>query len=334
MSHEIANQIGIVSINCNFHARKLAEKVFQDPTCYFKPWEYGEILWGENPRIPYLLGFYSNGRKVIEAHYNMIDLYPQDFILEQRPALVHWLGTDIVHAIENKIHGEKRMFEKLSHPNIVNLVHLQEHKDELLEVMPHAHFEIVPLPPYVMYEPEPFEDPLVVSVYMPNLRTDFYRMETIVNAAAKFPETRFEFYYYYDEHEELIRGTTNCYRVPRRDEQGMKDQIRRSKLFIRIPVHDGLSVQALEFATAGRSVIYNKNLPFMDYCETTGEMSSDVPRLASLIEKALARTEPNQEMAKFYREEYGHEKYLSRIAEIVGWFDEWQAPAREHRAVV
>jgi hypothetical protein len=250
----------------------------------------------------------------------MIGLDPRSSVLYQPPAIIHWVGTDIVNAVENFMDGEKRMFEKLSDPNIVHLVHLEEHLIEMKEVMPHANYRIIPLPPYAFFEPEPYPDGIpVVSVYMPTLRQEFYRSETIVQAAMKFPEVRFEFYYYYDKRkeEEPIRGTVNCFRVPSRDEEGMKEQIRKSRAFIRIPVHDGLSVQALEFASAGRSVIYNKNLPFVDFCETDGKLESDVPRLASLIQKVLDRTEPNFEMSKHYREEFSHEKYLAKITEVV-----------------
>lgn len=312
----LSEQIGLLSINCNFHAKKLAEKVFGDLGCYFSGYNYVDVL--KSDRIPYIMGWYCNNRKTLEAQYNLIDCNPSKNCLYQRPAIIHWLGTDILNAHALRDCGEVRMFEKLSHGAIIHLVHTEEHLAEMKAVMPLANYMVIPLPPYVIHEVTPFEERPVVSVYMPTLRRDFFRFETILQAASHFPEVRFEFYYYYDKFEGgdiPIENTVNCFFVSARDEEGMKEQVRRSRAFIRIPEHDGLSVQALEFATAGRSIIYNKHLPFVD--EVKNDAPNMVDELCTHIKTALTREEPMYEMAAHYRKEYGHEMYLARVGNAV-----------------
>lgn len=312
----LSNDIGLLSINCNFHAKKLAEKVYGDPSCYFSGYDYMSVL--KSDRIPYIMGWYCNNRKTLEAQYNLIDCNPHRDCLYQRPAIIHWLGTDIMNAQTLKDIGEVRMFEKLSHGAIINLVHTEEHLAEMMEVMPSATYLTVPLPPYIIHEVTPFEEKPVISVYMPTMRREFFRFEEILRAADHFPEVRFEFYYYYDKFEGddiPIQNTVNCFFVSAKDEEGMKEQVRRSRAFIRVPIHDGLSVQALEFATAGRSVIYNKHLPFID--EIKPDTTTLVSDLCDKIKLALTREEPMYEMAAHYRKEYGHDAYLAKVAGAV-----------------
>lgn len=312
----LSNDIGLLSINCNFHAKKLAEKVYGDESCYFSGYNYADVL--NSDRIPYIMGWYCNNRKTLEAQYALIDCNPSSKIIYQRPAIIHWLGTDIMNAHTLKEIGEVRMFEKLSHGAIINLVHTEEHLAEMKEVMPNATYMVVPLPPYIIHEVTPFEEKSIISVYMPTMRRDFFRFETILQAASHFPEVRFEFYYYYDKFEGgdiPIQNTVNCFFVSAKDEEGMKEQVRRSRAFIRIPVHDGLSVQALEFATAGRSIIYNKHLPFVD--EFKDDAPNHVEELCKHIREALTREEPMYEMASLYRKQFGHEEYLAKISNVV-----------------
>jgi hypothetical protein len=184
--------------------------------------------------------------------------------------------------------------------------------------MPNATYMVIPLPPYIIHEVTPFDEKPMISVYMPNMRREFFRFEEVLQAASHFPEVRFEFYYYYDKfvgNDIPIQNTVNCFFVPARDEEGMKEQVRRSRAFIRVPVHDGLSVQALEFATAGRSIIYNKHLPFVD--EIKSDTTTLVSDLCEKIKLALTREEPMYEMAAHYRKEYGHEAYIAKVTNAV-----------------
>lgn len=317
---EIFDNIGLLSIYGNWHARRIADLVFGNPDLYWRGHEYREVH--ATGLIPYVIGFFAKDFKNRYAHYRLIDCDPAERVKSQKPAIIHWVGTDIINAQAQWEWGERRMFEKLSHPNIVNLVHLDEHLEEMKCVMPDAHYEIVPLPPYRDFEVSPFQSPImqpVISVYMPGQRQDFFNMPLIKAAAKKFPDARFEFYHHMEraEQDEPIEGTINCFRVPARDDDGMKKQISRSKLFIRVPVHDGLSVQVLEFATAGRSVIYNKDLPHLDYFEATDNHEDNVARLVYLIKQALARKTPNEEMAQYYRQHHSRAKYLNQMAGII-----------------
>lgn len=315
----LSDKLGIMSIHCNFHAEELARKVFGDETCFFKPYTHYDLL--KTDRIPYSLGWYCDNRKTLEAQYTLIDCNPAKACLYQRPAIIHWVGTDIMHAHQLKSVGEKRMFEKLSHGAILNLVQSEEHLAEMKEVMPLANYLVVPMPPYVIHDLTPFDEKKVISVYMPTTRKDFFRYNLILEAAVKFPEVRFEFYYYYDRFvgDIPIEGTVNCFFVPARDAEGMKEQVRKSRAFIRVPIHDGLSVQALEFACAGRSVIYNKDLPYIDCVKLTPEMEpqAQIDELCKHIQTAIDREEPVYEMAAYYRKEYGHEQYLAKMQTAV-----------------
>lgn len=308
----VSDRLGIVSIHCNFHAEELATKVFNDSSCFYRPYTHFDLL--ATDRVPYVIGWFCNNRKTLEAQYTLIDCNPASRIIFQRPALIHWVGTDIMNAFAIRDAGEVRMFEKLSHGAIINLVQTEEHLAEMKEVMPHATYLVVPMPPYVIHDVTPFEEKKVVSVYMPTMRRDFFNFELILQAAAHFPEVKFEFYYYYDrfEGEIPVEGTVNCFYVPARDGDGMKEQVRRSRAFLRVPVHDGLSVQALEFACAGRSVIYNKHLPFVDEVK-----EFTVDELCKHLQAALSREEPWYEMADHYRKNYGHEAFRQRIEEAL-----------------
>lgn len=321
MQTDPLQSLGLLSIYCNFHAQKLAEQVFGNPLMYYKGHQWREVH--AKKLIPYVIGFHCKDRRNQIANCCLLNCSLSNTVIAQNPAIIHWVGTDIINAQAIWEWGERRMFEKLSHPNIVNLVHLDEHLEEMKVVMPDAHYEIVPMPPYQTFDVTPFNDKIlqdIVSVYMPLQRQEFYRKSLIVAAAKKFPEVRFEFYFYNDDitTDEPIKGTVNCFRVPARDSDGMKSQISRSKLFLRIPYHDGLSVQVLEFATAGRSVIYNKKMPHIDYFEACDDNETNVARLSYLIGQALKREKPNQEMADYYRVYHSRDKYLSQMRRIVG----------------
>lgn len=95
--------------------------------------------------------------------------------------------------------------------------------------------------------------------------------------------------------------------------QDMKPLIERTSGIVRIMDHDGNACTAREWMEAGRAAITTTDLPFADIVS-----KRDPAGVLAAVSKVVARKEPNELAAEFYREYNGAEKWRNDFARIIG----------------
>lgn len=100
------------------------------------------------------------------------------------------------------------------------------------------------------------------------------------------------------------------YRHGQYDQEQMLDLISQSSVYLRLPKHDGSANSAREFMEAGREVVCTADLPHARVVSR-----SDFPGLVRALRNALRVTEPDGDVAAYYKEFNSAERYLARLRE-------------------
>lgn len=173
------------------------------------------------------------------------------------PIIMNWVGTDVLKSIEAFKSGnyQKEYISKAIHYCEVNWI-----KEELKEIGINA--DIVN---FAVFDKKfdiqiPSNKHFTVLTYIPEIRSEFYGMLTILKLAEQLPSIQF-----------VIAGTTANEFQPLPSNvlalgwvSNMDEVFNKTHVCIRYPEHDGLSTFILEGLARGKEVIYN--YPF-DHCK-------------------------------------------------------------------
>jgi glycosyltransferase involved in cell wall biosynthesis len=217
---------------------------------------------------------------------------------------MNWVGTDVLLASEALKSGtfRKDYMDYATHFCEVSWI-----QDELkaigieAEIVNFASFDRV----FDLQMPQ--SNRLSVLSYIAKIRSDFYGIDTFLNAAKRLPEIDF-----------LIAGTEAEEYTPLPSNvralgwvQDMQQVYNQAHVCVRIPEHDGLSTFILEALARGKQVIYKYPFDHCHVCETEDEL---VKRLQELdLDLKSGNWTVNTEGASFIREHFNKERILADL---------------------
>jgi len=195
--------------------------------------------------------------------------YLMDFISSRDKKLViHWIGSDVHNLIapRNLIKKSYGVFLDLLTSSysdrILNLTGSSWLKEEL--EMKEIESTVLPVttisPSNYICPDRDFTRKTDVLTYTQKRRFSFYGSDTILGLARELPEYKFKFLFGDVENLQELPATRleNVTFLPRIPFEEMKETYLGSKCFLRIPVHDGLSLSILE-------ALYFKMQPIWSY---------------------------------------------------------------------
>jgi glycosyltransferase involved in cell wall biosynthesis len=228
------------------------------------------------------------------------------------PLVMNWVGTDVLKAIDaykNSRH-QQHYIDKAIHFCEVEWI-----KEELkvigidAEVRNFAAFDKT-------YElKEVVGDKLRVLSYIPEIRSDFYGMPTIIQLAQKFPEMEF-----------AIAGTEGLSYQPLPENlkalgwvKDMDAVYQETHVCIRYTEHDGLSTFILEALARGKQVLYNNPYDHCVYCPNETLLETQLTEMTRKL--AAGESLINREGAIFIKNQFNEEcifgDMIKKITEIV-----------------
>lgn len=292
-------KICVSSVGAIPHGTQLAKLIDEDFKLYVNMKEH-------DYQLVYQLGFYFAPKEYLQIEMQNL----------ATPAkkVVHWIGTDIWQFAEGMPRqGQKQYANYLKLMGVTNWTECEFTRKELAEAGIES--EVVPLPSK-FFDVTPLPEKFAVAIYMPNGWEEFHSLPLIKEVARQMPEVTFNLY-----------GGTN---IPTKKakknlkepdnlvwngvikKEDMQDFISRNSALLRLPQHDGFPLSVVEFFSAGRNVIYNKDIDF----GLVAEMSQN-----SVIEKIReAMALPlNTQASEHYRALHDPEKFKAKLQEVMNY---------------
>lgn len=175
----------------------------------------------------------------------------------RRPLVVHWVGTDVLFALEAQRAGKasRRLLRKARH-----LADAPWLPGELAELGICAEYVPLPVPGLREAEPEPLPARFCVLLYYPvdPVDREVFDFETMMRLVVELPAVRFR----------LIPSPAETLGVPlppNLETSGwvsdMEAVYRETTVYVRLTAHDGTSFMAVEALSRGRYVIWTHPLP-------------------------------------------------------------------------
>ena len=191
---------------------------------------------------------------------------PQAWLLRlrRRPTVIHWVGTDVLIALEEQAKGNVPGYVANAATHWCDAPWLA---NELAEMGIVAEYQPLPVPGVVMSEAPSLPDKFHVLLYLPEDAFDreVFDMETLLRLPSAFPDVQFTLL---PSRRESLPGTL----PPNLETPGwvgdMEQLYRETTLMVRLTSHDGTSFMALECLSRGRYVIWT--YPFPGAIEASG----------------------------------------------------------------
>ena len=170
----------------------------------------------------------------------------------RRPMVIHWVGTDVVFALEayRADQASKRLLRRAVH-----LADAPWLSDELREIGVQATYMALPVTTLHTGEPEPLPETFRVLFYYPvdAIDREVFDLDAMYRLAREFPAIEFH----------LIPSPPRTLPKPLPENltasgwtNDMESVYRETTVHIRITAHDGTSFMALEALSRGRYVIW------------------------------------------------------------------------------
>lgn len=234
---------------------------------------------------------------------NWNSFYIDIFINLNKTVIMHWVGTDVLNAINCYKKGD------YCYKYIKQVIHFCEVswiKDELLEigikadVVPFATFEDKISMPITM--PNNFR----VLSYMPNGREKYYGIDYLIKLAKDFPNIEIR-----------ITSLTECNEViPNNIKllgyvKDISEEYKNSVLYLRLPRHDGLAFSVLEALANGRYVGYSYPFESTFHIDSYEKLKEIVSNLYDKFTQGLLSI--NYGGIKFIKDNYDCNVILSNL---------------------
>ena len=184
---------------------------------------------------------------------------PQAIIarLLRKPMLIHWVGTDVVFALESFRAGQASRFLLEHATHIVDAPWLAE---ELAEMGIASEYQPLPVPAIHEGEPPPLPQAFTALIYYPvdPVDREVYDAETYFRLVRDFPEITFRLV---PSPPETLPGPI----PPNLHATGWVADLdpvyRDTTVYIRLTSHDGTSFMAVESLSRARYVIWTHPMP-------------------------------------------------------------------------
>ena len=200
-----------------------------------------------------------------------------------RKIIRFWVGTDVVHALENrKMKFIFKIFDKMADSNIAQAPWFVE---ELKRIKIKSLFVPLIMPKIKTNHLESLPKKCAILSYLPTVRQEFYGSKIVIRLAKEFPEIRFIIVANEGGNLPTLKNVECLGYVINMDK--IYDQ---TSILLRMPEHDGLSGMIFDALSRGRYVICSVKFPGCYHAENY----EDVKKYLKVILKRKNR--PTQEL--------------------------------------
>jgi hypothetical protein len=230
-----------------------------------------------------------------------------DLALKKKiPVIMNWVGTDVVNAIRAHNAGDYRKEYITDAIHFCEVHWIQEELKELginAEIVNFAAFE------------KSFElkkassEKFTVLSYIPEVRADFYGIDSFISLANKFPEINFVIAG--SEAKEYQPFPSNLKAFGWVDTMG--DLYDKSHVTVRFPEHDGLSTFILESLARGKKVLYKYPFNYCEHCPDHDKLEKSVQELYDEYKEGKSLI--NEDGAVFIESNFNSERILGELIE-------------------
>jgi hypothetical protein len=223
------------------------------------------------------------------------------------PAIIHWLGSDVMHLRASAQRGWRgRLHWRCAHQ--WTMAHMADSSllvEELRQMGIEASVvRLLPTRIEAAVEPLP-PRPTVLSYWFDGLdRRNFYGGPIVFQLAREFPNLEFRILEATGKDEEAM---PNVRFLGHRDDP--TQYYREATVLIRIPEHDSVSAMVLEMLARGRYVIYNKRVEGCHF-------ASNLDEARAALSDIVTRTEPNSVGAEMVRRDFSLEAEVRALGEF------------------
>ena len=197
----------------------------------------------------------------------------------KKKIIVHWIGTDILNATTKC--KSRFIARRYKHLVDVHLAHSSRMVKELGTI--NISCRELPLPNFNLYKPRELPPSKNVLIYLPDSAEDFFGKNIIDTIIDSFPDVHFMI---------LPNSGNNYSNKPNVTcvswAKDMEKIYVDTRVFIRLPIHDGLPSSIIEALSMGRYVIYSHDFP---HCEHAASAEEVIMKLPKLLESSSANIE-------------------------------------------
>jgi len=305
-------KICVVSPGAAFFGKYIAKLLDAD----FK--HAGMLMKGHDYDMIYMIGYYTNPPGILEetatafidprfvTQIAELGKEGKSVPLASAVKIVHLVGTDILqmqfmNRIDLKIikYYLNGIFDHV-------FTEFKETQKEMKELA--IDTEVLALPPRKFFDPNPLPKDFTVAVYAPGVNEGLYNIDLMVQVSKALPNVKFRFYGNpakngKEENREYIGYVWD-----------MQKFIDECSCLVRITTHDGLPQSVLEFLSAGRRVIFNRDFKYVN----TANKQIDIKAVISAIKEEM-KEKLNLEASKWVRANFNQEKFKEKIYSLMSY---------------
>jgi cellobiose-specific phosphotransferase system component IIB len=300
-NNNISNKILLIYSWCQIFAKKIEEKT------KIKAISYDQL----NKEI--------NLKKIDLRNYDHFIVFPPvDYVLDslknkidQSKIVYYFLGTEVLFLERGTKFDKKPINIGVYNKNQKSICEFSEIESRLKKVG-FGNLNVLPLP-FEFYStklPEKF----TVGIYAKDRNVVLF--DKTINIINKLHDTNFVVYgptKFVDVYKKLITNKNVLY-IPNFDK--MEKIMPKISMFIRLMKSDGLSVSVLEYLSAGRKVVWNKNLDFgNEYIFNSEDVDSICNYVLSC--KKTYSTEVNEDQITYMQQHYSTTKFFNKLIQII-----------------
>lgn len=200
--------------------------------------------------------------------------------LYRRKIIRFWVGTDVVHALENrKMKFIFKIFDKMADSNIAQAPWFVE---ELKCVKIKSLFVPLIMPKIKTNHLESLPERCAILSYLPTARHEFYGSKIVIRLAKEFPQIRFVIVANNGENLPRLKNVEYLGWVTNMDK--IYDQ---TSILLRMPEHDGLSGMIFDALARRRYVIGSVKFPGCYHAENYEDVKKQINAILKRKNKLL-----------------------------------------------
>ncbi|NRA12042.1 MAG: hypothetical protein HRT57_08835 [Crocinitomicaceae bacterium] len=223
------------------------------------------------------------------------------------PVIMNWVGTDVINALRAYKLGNYRKEYITDAIHFCEVNWIQEELQELgikAEIVNFAAFE------KSFDLKEATSEKFTVLSYIPEVRADFYGIDSFIGLANKFPEI--DFVIVGSEAQDYEPLPSNLKALGWVD--NMAEIYDKSHVTVRFPEHDGLSNFILESLARGKKVLYKYPFNYCEYCPDEAELEKSIQALYGEYKEGKSLV--NKDGASFIESNFNSDLILGGLVEI------------------
>lgn len=281
-------KICVASVGAPFHGRRMARLLEADYSDMpsFKPHKYEMV---------YLLGFYPS----------LADTCGRVFDNCRGKKVIHWIGSDIWQMQQLDLMHRNVLIDFFKKNIDYHLCEAKFTQKELKQLGIDA--KVVPLPPYHFPKVTPLPKDFTVAVYSPGTNKNFYLPDICKKIAEYAPEIKFKFF---GDPSEVGKAKENNIEYVGHVSD-MDAFIADCSALLRLTIHDGLPISAIEFMSAGRHVLLNLPVKHAHQVKT-----ADPKEIAEELRK-IGKLPLNRKGSTYWKNKASHKKYKETLEKLM-----------------